>query len=113
MVDRDGVNLFRESIEARKRCCEVRKILPLRRAQLELDAWVCGLRTGQGATRQQVEVVEWDNLADMVKINPLADWTEQTVREYVDEHDVPYNVLHDQGFPQHRLRAVHARGRRG
>ncbi len=99
MVDRDGVNLFRESIEARKRCCEVRKILPLRRAQLELDAWVCGLRTGQGATRQQVEVVEWDNLADMVKINPLADWTEQTVREYVDEHDVPYNVLHDQGFP--------------
>jgi phosphoadenosine phosphosulfate reductase len=99
MVDRDGVNLFRDSIEARKRCCEVRKILPLRRAQLELDAWVCGLRTGQGATRQKVEVIEWDNLADMVKINPLADWTEQAVRDYVDEHDVPYNPLHDQGFP--------------
>jgi phosphoadenosine phosphosulfate reductase len=99
MVDRDGVNLFRDSIEARKRCCEVRKILPLRRAQLELDAWVCGLRTGQGATRQKVEVVEWDNLADMVKINPLADWTEETVRDYVREHDVPYNPLHDQGFP--------------
>jgi phosphoadenosine phosphosulfate reductase len=99
MVDRDGVNLFRDSIEARKRCCEVRKILPLRRAQLELDAWVCGLRTGQGATRQEVEVAEWDNLADMVKINPLADWTEQAVRDYVNEHDVPYNPLHDQGFP--------------
>ncbi len=99
MVDRDGVNLFRDSIEARKRCCEVRKILPLRRAQLELDAWVCGLRTGQGATRQKVEVAEWDNLADMVKINPLADWTEQAVRDYVSEHDVPYNPLHDLGFP--------------
>ncbi len=99
MVDRDGVNLFRDSIEARKRCCEVRKILPLRRAQIELDAWICGLRTGQGATRQEVEVVEWDNLADMVKINPLADWTEQAVREYVQEHEVPYNPLHDQGFP--------------
>lgn len=99
MVDRDGVNLFRDSIEARKRCCEVRKILPLRRAQIELDAWICGLRTGQGATRQEVEVVEWDNLADMVKINPLADWTEQSVREYVQEHEVPYNPLHDQGFP--------------
>jgi phosphoadenosine phosphosulfate reductase len=99
MVDRGGVNLFRDSIEARKRCCEVRKILPLRRAQLELDAWVCGLRTGQGATRQEVEVAEWDDLAEMVKINPLAHWTEQAVRDYVSEHNVPYNPLHDQGFP--------------
>jgi phosphoadenosine phosphosulfate reductase len=72
MVDRAGVNLFRESIEARHRCCEVRKILPLRRAQLELTAWICGLRSGQGATRQTVEIAEWDQLADMVKINPLA-----------------------------------------
>jgi phosphoadenosine phosphosulfate reductase len=99
MVDRDGVNLFRDSIEARHRCCEVRKILPLRRAQLELTAWICGLRSGQGATRQKVEIAEWDQLADMVKINPLASWDEARVWEYIHANDVPYNPLHDQGFP--------------
>ena len=105
MVDRDGVNLFRDSIEARKRCCEVRKILPLRRAQLELDAWVCGLRSGQGATRQKVEVAEWDDLADMVKINPLADWDRAgraglraRARRAVQPAARP-------GLPEHRLRA--------
>ncbi|HEY5388714.1 MAG TPA: phosphoadenylyl-sulfate reductase, partial [Thermoleophilia bacterium] len=82
MVDRDGVNLFRDSIEARKRCCEIRKVLPMRRAQIELDAWVCGLRAGQGATRQQVEVAEWDSLGDMVKINPLAAWNDGSVWDY-------------------------------
>ena len=81
------------------RCCEVRKILPLRRAQLELDAWICGLRSGQGATRQKVEIVEWDQLADMVKINPLAAWDESARVGLHPRHDVPYNPLHDQGFP--------------
>jgi len=99
MVDRDGVNLFRDSIEARKRCCEIRKVLPMRRAQIELDAWICGLRTGQGATRQKVAVAEWDSLGDMVKINPLAAWDEARVWDYVRAHDVPYNPLHDAGFP--------------
>ena len=113
MVDRDGVNLFRDSIEARKRCCEVRKICPLRRAQLELDAWVCGLRTGQGATRQEVEVAEWDDLADMVKINPLADWTETGVRDYVERARCAVQPAARPGLPQHRLRTLHARRRRG
>jgi len=98
MVDRDGVNLFRDSIEARQRCCGVRKVHPLRRAQRELDAWICGLRSGQGATRQKVEVAEWDD-AGLVKINPLAAWDEAGVRDYVSAHDVPYNPLHDAGFP--------------
>lgn len=99
MVDRDGVNLFRDSIEARKRCCEIRKVRPLRRAQIELDAWICGLRSGQGATRQKVDPVEWDDAADLVKINPLAAWDETGVWSYVRAHDVPYNPLHDTGFP--------------
>ena len=98
MVDRDGVNLFRDSIEARQRCCGVRKVHPLRRAQRELDAWICGLRSGQGATRQKVEVAEWDD-AGLVKINPLAAWDEAGVGDYVSAHDVPYNPLHDAGFP--------------
>ena len=99
MVDAGGVNLFRGSIEARKRCCEIRKVRPLRRAQIELDAWICGLRSGQGATRQKVETAEWDAAAGMVKINPLAAWDEARVWDYVRAHDVPYNPLHDAGFP--------------
>lgn len=99
MVDGDGVNLFRDSIEARKRCCEIRKVRPLRRAQIELDAWICGLRSGQGATRQKVDPVEWDDGAGLVKINPLATWDEAGVWDYVRAHDVPYNPLHDAGFP--------------
>ena len=99
MVDRDGVNCFRDSIEARKRCCEIRKVKPLRRAQIELDAWICGLRSGQGATRQKVEVAEWDAAAGLVKINPLAAWDEAGVWSYVRAHDVPYNPLHDAGLP--------------
>ena len=67
--------------------------------QLGLGAWICGLRSGQGVTRQQVEIAEWDQLADMVKINPLASWDEARVWEYIRANDVPYNPLHDQGFP--------------
>ena len=99
MVDAGGVNLFRDSIAARKRCCGVRKVRPLRRAQTELDAWICGLRSGQGATRQKVAVAEWDAAAGLVKINPLAAWDEARVWSYVRAHDVPYNPLHDAGFP--------------
>ena len=99
MVDRDGVNLFRDSIEQRKLCCQVRKVRPLRRAQEQLDAWVCGLRSGQGATRQKVEPVEWDAGAGIFKINPLAAWDEDRMWEYVRDNDVPYNPLHDQGYP--------------
>jgi phosphoadenosine phosphosulfate reductase len=99
MVDQDGVNCFRDSIEARKRCCEIRKVRPLRRAQIELDAWICGLRSGQGATRQRVEVAELDDAAGLVKINPLAAWDEAGVWSYVRAHEVPYNPLHDAGFP--------------
>ncbi len=113
MVDRDGINLFRDSIEARHRCCEVRKIMPLRRAQLELGAWICGLRSGQGATRQKVELAEWDQLADMVKVNPLASWDEARVWDFIRANDVPVQPAARPGLPQHRLRAVHARRRGG
>ena len=99
MVDTHGVNLFRDSIALRKLCCGVRKVHPLRRAQIELDAWICGLRSGQGATRQKVEPAEWDDGAELVKINPLAAWDEAGVWDYVRAHDVPYNPLHDAGFP--------------
>jgi phosphoadenosine phosphosulfate reductase len=99
MVDKHGMNLFRQSIEMRKLCCGVRKVRPLRRAQADLQAWICGLRSGQGATRQKVELIEWDVAGELIKVNPLADWDEDRVWEYVRANDIPYNVLHDQGFP--------------
>ncbi len=99
MVDHHGVNLFRESIDLRKRCCEVRKVRPLRRAQRELDAWVCGLRSGQSPMRWHIAEVEWDEAASLITINPLAAWSEERVHDYVRAHDIPYNPLHDQGFP--------------
>ena len=72
---------------------------PLRRAQSQLDAWVCGLRSGQGATRETVQPVEWDQSGGLLKVNPLAAWTEERCWEYIRANDVPYNPLHDAGYP--------------
>jgi phosphoadenosine phosphosulfate reductase len=91
-----GVNLFRDSRFLREHCCETRKTKPLRRAQVGLDAWVCGLRSG-GA--HKVEPAEWDAGPGLLKLSPLADWDDARVWDYVRAHDVPYNPLHDRGFP--------------
>jgi phosphoadenosine phosphosulfate reductase len=99
MARTHGVNLFRESVAARKRCCDVRKLRPLRRAQEGLEAWVCGLRRGQGVTRGEIDIVEWDSFAGLVKINPLAAWDEERVWSYIRTNGVPYNPLHDAGMP--------------
>ena len=98
MVDKHGVNLFRESVENRKLCCRVRKIEPLRRALAGRQAWICGLRREQSVTRHEIKTIEWDEANQLIKINPLADWPESRVWEYIKEHDVPYNQLHDLGF---------------
>jgi phosphoadenosine phosphosulfate reductase len=98
MVARDGVNLFRESEFLRDLCCETRKTRPLRRAQVGLDAWICGLRSGRDPGRERVEAAEWDAGAGLLRINPLAAWDEARVWDYVRAHDVPYNPLHDRGF---------------
>jgi len=99
MVSAHGVNLFRDGVAERKRCCEVRKLRPLRRALSGSRAWVCGLRREQSVTRAEVEAIEWDEANGLVKINPLHAWTEADVWAYVREHDVVYNPLHDRGFP--------------
>lgn len=99
MVNTKGINLFYESVENRKLCCHIRKIEPLQRAFASLDAWICGLRASQSVTRTDIGVVEWDSNNNLVKVNPLAKWTEQQVWDYIKEHKVPYNVLHDKGFP--------------
>lgn len=99
MVNEKGINLFYESVENRKLCCGLRKIEPLKRAFSTLDAWICGLRAGQSITRQNVHIVEWDDNNSLIKVNPLARWSENDVWEYIHAHEVPYNPLHDQGFP--------------
>ncbi len=100
MSREEGVNLFYRSVEARKRCCAVRKVEPLTRALAGLDAWITGLRRDQGATRTEVRKAEMDvHHGSMVKINPLADWTWDQVWSYIRAHDVPYNALHDLGYP--------------
>lgn len=99
MVNRDGINLFYKNVENRKHCCHVRKIEPLKRAFKGLDAWICGLRRSQSITRKDINTVEWDEVNGLIKINPLIDWTEKQVWEYIDSHNVPVNPLHKKGFP--------------
>lgn len=99
MVTVHGVNLFYESIENRRLCCHVRKLEPLKRAFAGLKIWICGLRHGQSLTRKTNQMVEWDENNEMLKLNPLIDWSEEQIREYIRKNGVPYNKLHDQGFP--------------
>lgn len=98
MVAKEGINLFRKSIEARKRCCGVRKIHPLQRFLSTSDGWVCGLRRDQSPTRTEMHAIEWDSGNGIPKFNPLIDWSLDDVQHYLKEHSIPYNPLHDQGF---------------
>ena len=94
-----GVNGFYESVENRKLCCHVRKTVPLKRALAPLDVWITGLRRTQSVTRETMQVVEWDELNGLIKINPLIDWSEKDVWEHIEEKKIPYNALHDKGYP--------------
>ena len=99
-LERDrGFLSFRDSIEARKECCRVRKVEPLRRALTGLEAWMTGLRRTQGVTRGGVPKIEYDAAFNLIKLNPIADWSEVQVWDYIREHDVPYNALHDRLYP--------------
>ncbi|MHC1774040.1 MAG: phosphoadenylyl-sulfate reductase [Lentimicrobium sp.] len=99
MVNLKGINLFYESIDNRKLCCHTRKIAPLKRAFAGLDAWICGLRREQSVTRKDLQLVEWDETNSLIKVNPLINWTENQLWEYIKANHIPYNKLHDQGFP--------------
>jgi len=98
LIAKDGVNGFRQSIDARKACCHVRKVVPLERALGGADTWITGLRASQSATRSDIAFAELDAGRGLVKVNPLLDWEREQVFAYVRQHNVPYNPLHDQGF---------------
>ncbi|NOJ28637.1 MAG: phosphoadenylyl-sulfate reductase [Nitrososphaeraceae archaeon] len=100
MVAEKGFNLMYKSIENRKLCCEIRKVKPLNRALEKFDAWITGLRREQTFTRFNIKKIEIDSTHNnIIKVNPLSDWTNEMVWDYIHKNDVPYNKLHDTGYP--------------
>lgn len=99
MVREKGINLFYHSIENRKLCCSVRKTEPLRRALSGKEIWITGLRREQSPTRQDLALAQVDAANQIIKVNPLLEWSEEQVWKYIHQHKIPYNVLHDKGFP--------------
>ncbi|RNB56958.1 phosphoadenylyl-sulfate reductase [Brevibacillus gelatini] len=80
-------------------CCQIRKVEPLKRVLSGYDAWITGIRRDQAPTRANAKKVEWDEKFQLVKFNPLADWTMDQVWAYIHANDVPYNPLHDRNYP--------------
>ncbi|MFN2433941.1 MAG: phosphoadenylyl-sulfate reductase [Nitrososphaeraceae archaeon] len=100
MVANKGMNLMYESVENRKLCCNLRKIEPLKRALKQFDCWITGLRREQSTTRNKILKIEVDTLNNNItKLNPLADWTNDEIWKYIRKNKVPYNELHDRGYP--------------
>jgi phosphoadenosine phosphosulfate reductase len=98
-VTRNGLNAFYDSVEMRKECCRVRKVEPLGRALAGKQAWITGQRRAQSSTRTELAVQEDDTAHGMAKFNPLADWSEQDVWQYIRDNNVPFNSLHERGYP--------------
>lgn len=98
-VAQNGLNAFYDSVELRKECCRIRKVEPLNRALSGNKAWITGQRRAQSTTRAELAVQEDDAAHGMQKFNPLADWSEQDVWDYIRANKVPYNPLHDKGYP--------------
>lgn len=98
-VNSHGINAFYQSIDYRKICCKIRKIGPLQRALHGKDLWVTGLRKEQSVTRTGVQEFEFDQQFNIHKCNPLLAWSMDDIWAYVKKFDVPYNTLHDQGYP--------------
>lgn len=98
LVSRDGVFGFRQSVENRKNCCEVRKVRPLNRALQGAQAWITGLRRDQSQARADVPMAAWDAERGLIKINPLADWSDERLETYIEANSVVVNPLHAQGF---------------
>ncbi|MFC0775350.1 phosphoadenylyl-sulfate reductase [Terrimonas alba] len=93
-----GINSFYESVENRKECCHIRKVIPLNRALKGARVWITGLRADQSNNRKDMPMIEWSEEKQLYKFNPLISWTYDDVMAYIKEHYVPYNTLHDKGF---------------
>ena len=98
-VEQNGPNAFYKSVAQRQQCCHIRKVEPLQRALAGKKSWVTGLRRDQSTARQTLERVAWDDANGLTKINPLLEWTNDDVWAYIKANNVPYNALHDHGYP--------------
>lgn len=98
LVAEIGINGFYNSVENRKSCCFVRKVESLKRALAGNEVWITGLRAEQSANRSAMKRIEWDEANQIIKYNPLLDWTFDQMISYINEHRIPYNPLHDKGF---------------
>jgi phosphoadenosine phosphosulfate reductase len=98
-VEQNGPNAFYKSVSQRQQCCHIRKVEPLRRALAGKKSWITGLRREQSTARQTLELEAWDDANGLIKINPLLEWTNDEVWDYIRTHNVPYNALHDSGYP--------------
>jgi phosphoadenosine phosphosulfate reductase len=99
MISLKGPSSFYDSVENRKECCGIRKVEPLNRALKDQKIWITGIRADQSANREDMDWVEWDEAHQLVKVHPIFNWTLEDVKAYVKEKNVPYNPLHDKGFP--------------
>lgn len=98
MVSSKGINLFYDSIGNRKLCCYVRKLKPLSRALKGKKAWITGIRHNQSITRNDIKLIQWDQNNELLKINPLINWTEEELNDYINLNNIPTNPLHKKGY---------------
>ncbi|MCT1525392.1 phosphoadenylyl-sulfate reductase [Sphingobacterium hotanense] len=99
LISTKGPSSFYESTENRKECCFIRKIEPLKRAIKGYKVWITGIRAEQSENRDHMEFIEWDEGNEIIKIHPLFNWTLEMVETFLKVNFVPYNPLHDKGFP--------------
>lgn len=98
-VQNNGINAFYNSVALRQTCCHIRKVEPLRRALAGNKIWITGLRAEQSPHRQQMPMVEWDESNQIIKVHLLLHWKTQEVLSFLRSHGIPYNPLHDKGYP--------------
>ena len=99
MVSTKGPNSFYDSVENRKQCCGIRKLEPLKRALSGNDVWITGIRAEQSLNRHDMHAIEWDEQNNLIKYHPIFSWSLEEVKDYIKENNIPYNPLHDRGFP--------------
>jgi len=98
-IEQNGPNAFYRSVGQRLQCCHIRKVQPLQRALAGKKSWVTGLRREQSTSRQSLQIEAWDEANRLIKLSPLLEWTTEDVWAYLKTHGVPYNALHDRGYP--------------
>ena len=98
LVTQKGPSSFYDSLENRKECCAIRKVEPLNRALQGVECWITGLRSEHSENRKALPILDFDEQRKIQKVNPLANWSLESVKEEIKKYNIPYNVLHDKGF---------------